>query len=113
MKEQLDETSLRHFVGAAEGALARSGLGLRDVSFLCALHMKRSMHAALCDALGVDVERSEVLDDTGHMSGVDTLLASTVRCARAASATATSCCSSRRARATRGRRAFSAGGRID
>jgi 3-oxoacyl-[acyl-carrier-protein] synthase-3 len=32
------------------------------------------MHAALCGALGVDVERSEILDDTGHMSGVDTLL---------------------------------------
>ena len=74
MKEQLDETSMRHFVGAAEGALARSALALEDVSFLCALHTKRSMHAALCGALGVDVERSEILDDTGHMSGVDTLL---------------------------------------
>ena len=36
--------------------------------------MKRSMHAALCEALGVDPARAEVLDDTGHMSGVDTLL---------------------------------------
>jgi 3-oxoacyl-[acyl-carrier-protein] synthase-3 len=74
MKEQLDQTSLKNFVRAAEGALRRSGLTLDDVSFLCPLHMKRSMHAALCDALRIDPARAEVLDDTGHMSGVDTLL---------------------------------------
>jgi len=51
MKEQLDGSSLRNFVRAADGALARSGLTRRDVSFLCALHMKRSMHVALCEAL--------------------------------------------------------------
>jgi 3-oxoacyl-[acyl-carrier-protein] synthase-3 len=73
MKEQLDETSQRNFVRVAERALKRSGLTLRDVSFLCPLHMKHSMHSALCDALGVDRARAEVLDDTGHMSGVDTL----------------------------------------
>ena len=44
--------------------------------------MKRSMHVALCEALGVDPARAEVLDDTGHMSGVDTLL-SLDRAARA------------------------------
>jgi len=75
MKEQLDQTSLQNFVRAAEGALERSGgLGLDDVSFLCALHMKRSMHIALCESLGIEPSRAEVLDDTGHMSGVDTLL---------------------------------------
>jgi 3-oxoacyl-[acyl-carrier-protein] synthase-3 len=82
MKAQLDEASLRNFVRAAEGALERSGLGLSDVSFLCALHMKRSMHLALCESLGIDPGRAEVLDDTGHMSGVDTLF-SLDRAARA------------------------------
>jgi 3-oxoacyl-[acyl-carrier-protein] synthase-3 len=82
MKEQLDRTSLQNFVRVAEGALARSGLELGDVSFLCALHMKRSMHIALCESLGVDPARAEVLADTGHMSGVDTLL-SLDRAARA------------------------------
>jgi 3-oxoacyl-[acyl-carrier-protein] synthase-3 len=75
MKEQLDQTSLQNFVRAAEGALERSELELSDVSFLCALHMKHSMQVALCESLGVDLRRAEVLDDTGHMSGVDTLLA--------------------------------------
>jgi len=74
MKERLDEVSLPNFVRAAEGALARSGAGLADVDYLCGIHMKRSMHEALVDALGVDPDRAAYLDDAGHMSGVDPLL---------------------------------------
>jgi 3-oxoacyl-[acyl-carrier-protein] synthase III len=74
MKERLDEVSLPNFVRAAEGALERSGATLADVSFLCGLHMKRSMHDELVEALGVDPARTVYLDDTGHMSGVDPLL---------------------------------------
>ncbi len=75
MKEGLDDVSLPNFVAAAEGALARSGAALADVSYLCGIHMKRSMHGALLEALGVDPARAAYLDDTGHMSGVDPLLA--------------------------------------
>jgi 3-oxoacyl-[acyl-carrier-protein] synthase-3 len=74
MKERLDEVSLANFVRAAEGALERSGATLADVDFLCPLHMKRSMFLALLDALGIEEERAVYLDDTGHMSGVDSLL---------------------------------------
>jgi 3-oxoacyl-[acyl-carrier-protein] synthase-3 len=75
MKEGLDVVSLPNFVRAAEGALERSGATLADVDFLCGIHMKRSMHDALLEALGVDPARTVYLDDTGHMSGVDPLLA--------------------------------------
>ena len=37
--------------------------------------MKRSMHDAIVRELGVDPARVSYLDDTGHMSGVDPLLA--------------------------------------
>jgi 3-oxoacyl-[acyl-carrier-protein] synthase-3 len=37
--------------------------------------MKRSAHEGLVDALGLDPARAAYLDDTGHMSGVDPLLA--------------------------------------
>jgi 3-oxoacyl-[acyl-carrier-protein] synthase III len=74
MKNGLDEVSLRNFVAAAEGALARSGATLADVSYVCGIHMKRSMHEAILAALGVSLERASYLDDTGHMSGVDPLL---------------------------------------
>ncbi len=74
MKNGLDEVSLRNFVAAAKGAVERSGRRLEDVSYLCGIHMKRSMHDAIVTALGVDPTRVSYLDDTGHMSGVDPLL---------------------------------------
>ena len=75
MKARLDAISLPNFVRAAEGALERSGATLADVTYLCTIHMKRSMHEALLAALGVEADRAAYLDDTGHMSGVDPLLA--------------------------------------
>jgi len=75
MKEGLDEVSLPNFVKAAEGAVARSGATLADIGYVCGIHMKPSMHRALVAALGLDESRAAYLDDTGHMSGVDPLLA--------------------------------------
>ncbi len=75
MKGGLDEVSLPNFVAAAAGALARSGASLHDVAYLCGIHMKRSMHASIVAALGLDLGRAAYLDDTGHTSGVDPLLA--------------------------------------
>jgi 3-oxoacyl-[acyl-carrier-protein] synthase-3 len=74
MKNGLDEVSLRNFAAAARGAAERSGERLEDVSYVCGIHMKRSMHDAIVAALGVDPARVSYLDDTGHMSGVDPLL---------------------------------------
>ena len=73
MKHGLDDVSLRNFVAAAAGALDRSGSSLDDVAYVCPLHMKRSMHDALLAELGIPAERAAYLDDTGHMSGVDSL----------------------------------------
>jgi 3-oxoacyl-[acyl-carrier-protein] synthase-3 len=73
MKARLDEVSLVNFVAAAEGALTRSGATLAELRFVCPLHMKRSMFSTLLDELGVPPERAVYLDDTGHMSGVDSL----------------------------------------
>lgn len=75
MKERLDPVTLPNFVAAAEEALKRSGATLDDIHYVCGIHMKRSIHRAVLDALGVDERRAAYLDDTGHMSGVDPLLA--------------------------------------
>jgi 3-oxoacyl-[acyl-carrier-protein] synthase-3 len=75
MKGGLDEVSLPNFVAAAEGALERSGATLAEVSYLCGIHMKRSMHEAIVGAVGLPLARAAYLEDTGHMSGVDPLLA--------------------------------------
>jgi 3-oxoacyl-[acyl-carrier-protein] synthase-3 len=74
MKNGLDSESLPNFVAAATGALERSGLGLEDVSLVCPLHTKRSMFLALLSELGIGEDHAVYLDDTGHMSGVDSLL---------------------------------------
>jgi 3-oxoacyl-[acyl-carrier-protein] synthase-3 len=75
MKARLDAVSLDNFRAVAETALARSGASLADLGFCALLHMKRSMHEAVLARIGLPPERSLYLDDTGHMSGVDTLLA--------------------------------------
>lgn len=73
MKERLDPVTLPRFVEAAEEACAKSGLTLADIDFLAGIHMKRSMHDILVAELGIPA--AAYLDDTGHMSGVDPLLA--------------------------------------
>lgn len=74
MKERLDAVSMDNFTAVAHEALRRSGLEGAPIALLCPLHMKRSMHEALCAALKVPEDRAVYLDDTGHMSGVDSLL---------------------------------------
>jgi 3-oxoacyl-[acyl-carrier-protein] synthase III len=73
MKGGLDEVSLPNFVAAARGALESCGASQNEVAYLCNIHMKRSMHEAIVGELGSP--RATYLDDTGHMSGVDPLLA--------------------------------------
>lgn len=75
MKERLDPVSVPNFVEAARRAVERSDASLEDVALLCGIHMKRSIHDEICAALGVASERAVYLDDTGHMSGVDPILA--------------------------------------
>ena len=75
MKERLDPVSLPRFFEAAEQALAKSGAELSDVDVLCGIHMKRSFHDEIVAKIGVAPERAVYLDDAGHMSGVDSLLA--------------------------------------
>ena len=73
MKDGLDSVSLANFAGAARGALERCGATQDEISYLCNIHMKRSMHEAIVAELGSPP--AAYLDDTGHMSSVDPLLA--------------------------------------
>ncbi|MGI9112775.1 MAG: 3-oxoacyl-ACP synthase [Gaiellaceae bacterium] len=73
MKGGLDEVSLPNFVAVARRALESCGGRQSDVAHLCNIHMKRSMHEAIVGELGSPP--ATYLDDTGHMSGVDPLLA--------------------------------------
>jgi 3-oxoacyl-[acyl-carrier-protein] synthase-3 len=74
MKGGLDQESLPNFLAVARGAAERSGLTLANLDFVCLLHTKRSMFEAVLAALEKTEEQAVYLDDTGHMSGVDSLL---------------------------------------
>jgi 3-oxoacyl-[acyl-carrier-protein] synthase-3 len=74
MKGGLDQVSLPNFVAAAQGAAERSGLSMEEIAFVCPLHTKRSMFLAVLSELGMREDQAVYLDDTGHMSGVDSLL---------------------------------------
>ncbi len=73
MKARLDDVSLPNFVAVARGAVERSGTTLGELRFVCPLHMKRSMYLMLLERLGLGADQAVYLDDTGHMSGVDSL----------------------------------------
>ena len=74
MKQRLDAVSLPNFVAVAKRRTRALGASPNGDLYLCGMHMKRSMHEAVCAALGVRPERASYLDDTGHMSGADPLL---------------------------------------
>jgi len=74
MRRRLSEVSLGNFLQVAATAVKQSGLSLRDIAFVCPIHMKRSMQATLLDALGLADSQAVYLEDTGHMSGVDNLV---------------------------------------
>jgi 3-oxoacyl-[acyl-carrier-protein] synthase-3 len=74
MKGGLDQVSLPNFVAAARGAVERSGLTMEEIAVVCPLHTKRSMLVALLSELDMREDQAVYLDDTGHMSGVDSLL---------------------------------------
>jgi 3-oxoacyl-[acyl-carrier-protein] synthase-3 len=67
MRARLDEISGENFQRVVRQALERSGC--EHVDFLAAVHMKRSMHRWLQEALGA--ERSLYLEEYGHMQAAD------------------------------------------
>ena len=73
MRAGLEATSLEAFTAVAQQACADGGVDLADVAHLCGIHLKPSMHTAICLALGLDPADSTYLEDTGHMSGIDPL----------------------------------------
>ncbi|MDQ7828759.1 MAG: 3-oxoacyl-ACP synthase [Armatimonadota bacterium] len=75
MKARLDPVSLGRFVEVVRRALEGSGAALADLDFLAVLHLKRSMHRALLQALGLEPHQSVYLERFGHMSAIDPLVA--------------------------------------
>jgi 3-oxoacyl-[acyl-carrier-protein] synthase-3 len=69
MKDRLDKVSLQNFLDVIRGAA--NG---RQIGCLALLHMKRSAHDGIVDALGLSPERAIYLDHYGHFGSPDQVL---------------------------------------
>jgi 3-oxoacyl-[acyl-carrier-protein] synthase-3 len=69
MKGRLDKVSLDNFLDVIRGAA--NG---RKIGYLALLHMKKSAHDGIVDALGLSPERAIYLDQYGHFGSPDQVL---------------------------------------
>ena len=74
MKERLNDVSMDNWYLCIDRALEKSGLKRSDVDYLAMLHIKRSMHKAMLDSLGLEEDQSIYLEKYGHMGQVDQIL---------------------------------------
>lgn len=75
MKERLDPVSAQRFIGVARAAAEQSGFRPEEIRFVGMLHTKRSLFDQVMAALGISPERQVYLDEYGHMSAIDPLVA--------------------------------------
>ncbi len=74
MRRLLGERSHPNFMRVIRESVEEAGLDLHDIDYLALLHMKRSGHAAILDALGLRHEQSTYLSHYGHIGQFDQLL---------------------------------------
>lgn len=74
MKERLEAVSMENFLGAIDGALAKSSLQREDIDYLALLHMKRSAHEYILKTLGLQAHQSIYLENYGHIGQHDQIL---------------------------------------
>jgi 3-oxoacyl-[acyl-carrier-protein] synthase-3 len=74
MKTRLEAKSLATFQAVVEEACRKAGATPAEIRHLAMLHVKRSAHAWLLEALGLDEASSIYLEDVGHLGQVDQLL---------------------------------------
>lgn len=74
MKKDLAERSLPAFIKPVDIALEESGLTREDIDLVLPVHIKRSGHVGLLQALGLTEENSVYLEDYGHLGHTDQYL---------------------------------------
>src|SRR5208337_1278896 len=65
-REQMEKNSGENFKTVIRDSLRESGYGVKDVSYLAILHMKRSFHLRIMRELGIDESKAVYLEDYGH-----------------------------------------------
>ncbi|TVP94156.1 MAG: 3-oxoacyl-ACP synthase [Acholeplasmatales bacterium] len=74
MKNRLNAVSMVNWFTCIDEALRKSGYTRQDIDYLAILHIKRSGHHAMLDALGLTDEQTIYLEDFGHIGQIDQML---------------------------------------
>lgn len=74
MKSILNEVSLNNWLMCLDQALTKSDLTRQDIDYLNILHIKRSGHLGLLNALNLTEDQSVYLEDYGHLGQLDQIL---------------------------------------
>ncbi len=74
-RDRLGKVTLTNLVKAEEIALKKHGLTLKDLDFVCVLHMNAKSHKMLFELLDMPLEKGTYLNDFGHVGQLDPLIA--------------------------------------
>ena len=74
-REQLGKVTLSNLALVQEKALERLGKTLKDLDFLCPLHMNVKSHRMFTEMLGLPLEKAVYIADYGHVGQLDPLIA--------------------------------------
>ena len=74
MKDRLNEVSMPNWYACIDDALDKSNLTRDDIDYLSILHIKRSGHNAMVEALGLTPDQTIYLENYGHLGQIDQML---------------------------------------
>jgi len=74
MKQRLNKVSLDNWFKCLDQALEKSHLKRSDIDYLNILHIKRSGHLGILNALSLNENQSVYLEDYGHLGQLDQIL---------------------------------------
>lgn len=74
MKDRLNEVSMKNWLLCIDESCRKSNIKKDDIDYLAILHIKRSGHLGMLDAIGLQEEQSLYLEDYGHIGQIDQIL---------------------------------------
>lgn len=74
MKDRLNEVSMDNWFACIDKALEKSHKSRDDLDYLAILHIKRSGHQGMLEALNLSEKQTTYLENYGHMGQIDQIL---------------------------------------
>ncbi len=74
MKDRLNKVSMPNWFTCIDKALEKSDLERKDIDYLAILHIKKSGHLGILEALGLTESQTIYLEEYGHIGQIDQIL---------------------------------------